>query len=116
MTLNTPVTSSFSPFEQVDHRKKFLPLVESKVHATILSTSSRTVLRQIYTNSTSENIEGCVYAFPLYENIGVVGFTCKIGTKTLTGLVKERLEAKRMFDDAVAKGETAGYVFFFIHF
>ena len=39
-----------------------------------------------------------------------MGFTCKIGKKTLTGLVKEKLEAKRIFEDAVAKGETAGFL------
>ena len=87
---------------------EYLPLVGSEAHTTILSTSSRTVLKQTYSNTSSRNIEECIYTFPLYDGVGVVGFTCKIGSKTLTGLVKEKLEAKKIFDDAVAKGQTAG--------
>jgi len=41
----------------------------------------------------------------------VVGFSCKIGAKTMTGVVKEKAQAKKTYDEAVARGETAGYVF-----
>jgi hypothetical protein len=37
-----------------------------------------------------------------------VSFTCRIGKKVLSGLVKEKVKAKAIFDKAVAKGETAG--------
>lgn len=50
----------------------------------------------------------CIYNFPLYDGVSVVGFTCKIGAKALTGLVKEKTKAKKIFDEAVAQGETAG--------
>ncbi len=40
--------------------------------------------------------------------MSVVSFTCRIGQKVLTGLVKEKEKAKEIFDQAVAKGEVAG--------
>jgi hypothetical protein len=90
-------------------QKHYLPLLDSTVHSTILSTTSRTVLKQEFTNpSSTEAIKECIYTFPLYDGVSVVSFTCRIGKKVLRGLVKEKVKAKRIFDDAVAKGETAG--------
>jgi hypothetical protein len=94
--------------------KTYLPLLDSEVHTTILSATSKTVLKQKFTNPSGKNIEKCVYTFPIYDGVSVVGFTCKVGGKTLTGVVKEKRKAKKIFDDAVAKGETAGLVFAFI--
>ncbi|TVY47496.1 von Willebrand factor A domain-containing protein [Lachnellula occidentalis] len=58
--------------------------------------------------SSKDAIKECIYTFPLYDGVGVVSFTCRIGEKVLTGLVKEYVKAKAIFDEAVAKGETAG--------
>lgn len=86
-----------------------LPLLDSEAHSTILSTTSKTVLKQTFSNpSNSEAIKECTYTFPLYDGVSVVGFTCTIGPRTLRGIVKEKVRAKKIFDDAVAKGETAG--------
>jgi len=90
-------------------QKHYLPLVDSTVHSTILSTTSRTVLKQKFTNPSSiEAIKECIYTFPLYDGVSVVSFTCRIGKKILRGLVKEKVKAKQIFNDAVVKGETAG--------
>ncbi|KAF4635477.1 hypothetical protein G7Y89_g2626 [Cudoniella acicularis] len=56
----------------------------------------------------TEAIDECVYTFPLYDGVSVVSFTCHVDDKVLRGLVKEKVKAKQIFDDAVAKGETAG--------
>lgn len=89
--------------------KSYLPLFNSEAHTTILSTTSTTILKQTFTNpSSTDDIKECTYTFPLYDGVSVVGFTCRIGEKILTGLVKEKVKAKKIFDDAVAKGETAG--------
>jgi hypothetical protein len=90
-------------------QKHYLPLLDSEVHSAILSTTSRTVLKQTFTNpSPHDAIKECTYTFPLYDGVSVVSFTCRIGDKVLQGLVKEKVKAKQIFDDAVAKGETAG--------
>jgi hypothetical protein len=83
-------------------------LSASQIHTTILSTVSRTVLRQKFTNPSKETIKQCIYTFPLYDGVSITSFLCKIGQKTMTGVVKEKVKAKRVFDAAVAQGETAG--------
>ena len=44
----------------------------------------------------------------MYDGVSVVGFTCRIGSRVLRGLVKERSQAKATYDAAVSRGETAG--------
>lgn len=89
--------------------RRQLPLLGSEFHSTILSTTSRTVLTQVFRNpSATQLIPECTYAFPLYDGVSVVAFTCRIGKKVLRGLVKEKVKAQAIFNDAVARGETAG--------
>ncbi|MCJ1410397.1 hypothetical protein MMC19_004482 [Ptychographa xylographoides] len=88
--------------------QSYLPLVDSEAHTTIISTNSRTKLTQTFTNPTRSAIKECIYTFPLYDGVSVVKFTCRIGARTLRGLVKEKNQAKTIYRDAVARGETAG--------
>ncbi|MCJ1284389.1 hypothetical protein MMC26_003720 [Xylographa opegraphella] len=85
-----------------------LPPVDSEAHATILSTNSRTKLHQTFTNDTGNAVPECIYAFPLYDGVSVVKFTCNIGGRLLRGIVEEKNAARTTYDEAVAKGETAG--------
>lgn len=99
---NVP-TNYFQP------EKVYLPQVELQAHATILSTTSRTVLKQTFLNpSTKKAIREVRYTFPLYDGVSVVGFTCHVGDRTIVGEVKEKEKARAVFKDAVAKGQTAG--------
>ena len=88
--------------------KHYLPLVNSESHTTILSTTSRTTLKQNFTNPLVSAIKECIYTFPLYDGVSVVSFTCQVGTRILRGLVKEKNQAKKIYNEAVAKGESAG--------
>lgn len=88
--------------------QQYLPLVRSEAHTTILSTNSRTNLKQIFTNNTQNKIEECIYTFPLYDGVSVAKFSCRIGSRTLHGVVKEKTKARAVYDNAVAKGESAG--------
>lgn len=38
----------------------------------------------------------------------VCEFTCRVGGKVLTGLVKAKAKAQEIFNEALEKGETAG--------
>ncbi|EUC33829.1 hypothetical protein COCCADRAFT_94986 [Bipolaris zeicola 26-R-13] len=90
-------------------KKQFLPQVKLEAKATILSTTSKTVLTQTFANpSTEKAIKECRYTFPLYDGVSVVGFTCHVGGRKIVGEVKEREKARAVFQDAVSKGETAG--------
>ena len=88
--------------------RHYLPLVQSEFHSTVVSNTLHTTLVQTFSNSTKENIQTCKYTFPLYDGVSVVGFTCRIADRRLTGIVKEKEEAKARFDQAVSKGESAG--------
>ncbi|KAJ6200158.1 von Willebrand factor type A domain-containing protein [Bipolaris maydis] len=89
--------------------KHFLPQVQLEAKATILATTSKTVLTQTFVNpSTEKAIKECRYTFPLYDGVSVVGFTCHVGGREIVGEVKEREKARAVFQDAVSKGETAG--------
>ncbi|KAH9878236.1 hypothetical protein J1614_003453 [Plenodomus biglobosus] len=90
-------------------QKIYLPLVELEAHATILATTSRTVLTQTFVNPSDEKgIKQVRYTFPLYDGVSVIGFTCHVGDRTIVGEVKEKEKAKAVFQEAVARGETAG--------
>ncbi|KAI4135514.1 MAG: hypothetical protein LQ347_000622 [Umbilicaria vellea] len=89
--------------------KNYLPQVQLEAHTTILLTTSRTTLTQTFSNpSPKDAITECIYTFPLYDGVSVVSFTCRIGSRTLHGLVKEKDKARAVYTEAVSRGETAG--------
>lgn len=89
--------------------KTYLPQVNIQAHATIQDTTSRTVLTQTFVNpSVEKGIREVRYMFPLYEGVCVVGFTCHVGERVIVGEVKERDQARTVFNAAIARGETAG--------
>ncbi|GIJ88928.1 hypothetical protein Asppvi_007856 [Aspergillus pseudoviridinutans] len=85
----------------------YLPRIGIKAHATILSSVSRTVLTQTYTNPSKNLLKEVSYTFPLYDGVSVVSFKCQVGDRTLHSRVKPRKQAKAQYEDAVSKGESA---------
>ncbi|KAF7167878.1 hypothetical protein CNMCM5623_001025 [Aspergillus felis] len=85
----------------------YLPRIGIKAHATILSSVSRTVLTQTYTNPSKNLLKEVSYTFPLYDGVSVVSFNCQVGDRTLHSRVKPRKQAKAEYEDAVSKGESA---------
>ena len=61
-----------------------------------------------YSNDTSNPIE-VVFRFPIDESFAVVGLEAEIGGKRIKAEVREKEEAKQMYDDAMASGFTAAY-------
>ncbi len=90
---------------------KCLPRVDVSAHTTILSTASKTVLSQAFVNPSSTlEVPECKYVFPLYNGVSVVGFTCQVGTRTITGIVKEKVKAKEVYNEARARGEVSNFL------
>jgi hypothetical protein len=79
-----------------------------QAHAIIKDVTSRTVLTQTFLNNTNEHLKNMVYSFPLYDGVSVVSFTATIGTVQLHGVVKEKQQARHTYQEAVAKGSSAG--------
>ncbi|KAJ8105488.1 hypothetical protein ONZ43_g7408 [Nemania bipapillata] len=88
--------------------KSYLPLEDMEAHTVIKDVSSRTVLTQTFLNNTAGPIKGLAYSFPLYDGVSVVSFTATIGDIQIQGLVKEKQQARREYNDAVSKGSLAG--------
>ncbi|KAF6835754.1 von willebrand domain containing protein [Colletotrichum musicola] len=90
-------------------RRIYLPTVSQAVHARIVGNTSRTTLTQTYVNTHKSPIPELRFTFPLYDGVSVVDFTCTINNdRVIRGVVQERNTARKTYDRAVAKGETAG--------
>lgn len=89
--------------------KYYLPQVDLSVHATIISSTSRTSLRQKFVNpSTTEPIPELRYTFPIYDGVSVVAFKCTINKdRVIHGVVKEKHKARQDYQKAVRKGKAA---------
>ncbi|KAH8169390.1 vault protein inter-alpha-trypsin domain-containing protein [Sarocladium implicatum] len=87
----------------------YLPRVASQAHATLFSSTSRTVLKQTFVNPRQNAaLEEVSYAFPLYDGVCVVEFTCRIAQRVIKGSVKERDQAKKDFNKAKEEDKFAG--------
>lgn len=102
---NPALTNGFRP----QASRRYLPQISLSAQATILSSVSRTILTQTFVNDSSDPLPQVRYVFPLFDGVSVVGFTCTINDERIIhGTVKEKQEAKKTYDDAVAQGQTAG--------
>ncbi|KAK4140055.1 von Willebrand factor type A domain-containing protein [Dichotomopilus funicola] len=90
-------------------QRKYLQQLSLSAHTKIVSSTSRTTLTQNFVNPKSEKLKELRYTFPLYAGVSVVDFVCTINEKrVIRGVVKERAQAKKTYQEAVDRGETAG--------
>lgn len=85
------------------------PLVAADVKMAIAGPVIRTRLTQRFTNPTDKWVEG-VYAFPLPEDAAVDTLRIVIGDRFIEGDIKERQEARIIYEEAAANGQRAGLV------
>ncbi|KAJ5222323.1 uncharacterized protein N7469_008563 [Penicillium citrinum] len=99
----------YPPGSRLDYTlPTYLPQVEMDVHATILSTSSRTVITKAFVNpSSTDPIPEFFYTFPLYENSSIAEFTSTIDERTVKGVVKPKWKAEEVYKEVKAKGKAA---------
>ncbi len=79
------------------------PLLLTDVHMDVSGLVARVQVRQRFVNPTAQWREG-VYAFPLPEKAAVDHLTMHIGERVIEGLIKERTEARRTYENAKAEG------------
>ena len=95
-------------FRTVNHVRKYIPQVKMAVHASILSSVARTTMIQTFENTDSENTwDEVKYMFPLLDGVSVVGFTCTIGDRVIKGVVKEKQQAREVYEEAKSLGQKA---------
>ncbi|KAI0130397.1 von Willebrand factor type A domain-containing protein [Xylariales sp. AK1849] len=100
--------AGFCFIDPTTRREKYLPQVKLEAHASIISSLLRTTITQTFVNHDSGNLPEVRYSFPLYDGVSVVAFTCTIGDRCIKGVVKEKQKAREEYQEAVARGDTAG--------
>jgi len=83
-----------------------LPLERTSVRAQIDAYVASVEVEQRYHNPYGEKIE-VVYVFPLPEDAAVSGFLMQIGDRTIRGVIREREEAERIYEEAKSQGFVA---------
>lgn len=83
-----------------------LPLEAMEVHARAVGLDVRIDLRQSFVNTLSEPLEA-TYIFPLPDRGAVTGFRLRVGERVIEGVIDERGQARRAYDDAIRAGHRA---------
>ncbi|TIC99680.1 von Willebrand factor A domain-containing protein 5A [Colletotrichum higginsianum] len=103
-------TQNFPSRGSHSYPRRYLPMLSQSVHARIVASASRSTLTQTFVNPSADApIPELRYTFPLYDGVSVVAFTCTVNKdRVIRGVVQETNTARRTYDNAVAKGQTAG--------
>jgi len=84
-------------------------LVNAKVHFEINGPIVSTTYEQSFTNQSTETLVG-TYSFPLPENAAISGLEVHLNDRKIKGLIKEKVEAQRIFTEAIKTGKKASLV------
>lgn len=82
------------------------PLRRTAVDAQVDGFVASVLVRQSYHNPYDEKIEA-VYVFPLPEDAAVSEFAMTIGDRRIRGIIREREEAERVYQEARRQGHVA---------
>ncbi|MEM9144565.1 MAG: marine proteobacterial sortase target protein [Pseudomonadota bacterium] len=85
------------------------PLVSTKIDISVTGTIARATVTQRFTNPSDSWVEG-VYAFPLPADSAVDRLRMRIGDRFIEGKIRERAEAKEIYEAAKAEGKKAALV------
>jgi len=83
--------------------------VQTDVDYEVTGAIARAKIKQQFKNSSSLWAEG-IYVFPLPENAAVDHFRMVVGERVIEGQVKERITAKRTYEQAKAAGKKASLI------
>ena len=85
------------------------PMVSTDVKMKIAGPVIRTTLSQTFQNSSDEWVEG-VYVFPLPEKAAVDRLRIVVGGRFIEGKIKEKKQAKKVYETAKSQGKKASLV------
>src|SRR5262245_722005 len=85
------------------------PLVNTEAQISVTGTIVRATVRQHFINPSNAWLEG-VYVFPLPERSAVDKLSMEIGDRRVVGEIKEKQEAKKIYETAAASGQHASLV------
>ncbi|HOX06356.1 MAG TPA: sigma-70 family RNA polymerase sigma factor [Planctomycetota bacterium] len=100
------VTQGALRFKSAEGKFIECPLKHTDVQAEIAGFIARVTVTQEFANPSKEKIEA-VYVFPLPHEAAVDGMTMVIGQRRIVGLIRKRDEARKVYEQALARGQTA---------
>lgn len=103
-----PICSLYYNLPNTTIARRDLPQVRLKSYTKITSVCFTTTLQQTFGNTKKDAIPQARYTFPLYDGVAVSNYTITYGETTLRGVVQQKDVAKKTYDAAVERGETAG--------
>lgn len=90
-------------------RYRLAPLLDTGVDMHISGMTARVTVTQRFRNTGDNWLEGR-YVFPLPENAAVDRLEMRIGSRLIKGVIKERAEAKKIYQQAKQSGRKAALV------
>jgi len=81
------------------------PLAGTQVNAKVEGFGARVVVVQTFSNPSAKPIEA-VYTFPLPDDSAVDGMRMVIGDRVITGIIKEKAEARATYEKAKSEGKS----------
>ena len=84
-------------------------LLSTDIKIAVAGSTSRTIVSQRFINTSETWAEG-VYVFPIGENAAVDTLKLRIGEKFIEGIIKEKFEAKVIYEEAKAEGKKASLI------
>ena len=82
------------------------PLKHTDVNADIVGFVGRVTVKQVFHNPTDRKIEA-IYVFPLPQDAAVDDMVMTVGDRRIVGQIKEREEAREIYEAARAAGHVA---------
>jgi len=87
-----------------DGQLRTAPMLKTDVDMRVTGFINRAHITQTFHNGSDDWVEG-VYVFPLPENAAVDHMRIRIGERVIEGKIKERAEAKKIYEKAKAQGK-----------
>jgi Ca-activated chloride channel homolog len=82
------------------------PTVRTEISLRIRGIVARALVRQTFENKTDHCVEA-IYVFPLADDATVDAMRLRVGTRTIEGVIKEREEAAKVYEEARSEGRQA---------
>jgi Ca-activated chloride channel family protein len=90
-------------------RYESVPLIHTDVALDVRGLVAAATVTQQYVNSSTEPVEA-VYVFPLPHDAAVYDMEIRIGNRLIRSVIREREEAKRVYETAKSEGKRAALV------
>ncbi|MDB2560089.1 marine proteobacterial sortase target protein [Amylibacter sp.] len=84
-------------------------LLSTDIKIVVAGSASRTIVSQRFINTGQTWAEG-VYVFPIGKGAAVDTLKLRIGERFIEGIIKEKLEAKIIYEEAKAEGKKASLI------